>query len=110
MRQILIAITVLCLSASMAFAGHKVTGNLIVSGNAGIGTTAPLGKLQVDGSIYAGVTAPGHAAVSMASSGDVMIGGDVEIDGAIYLDGATGTGAYLCIDANNRPYKNTTCP
>ena len=62
------------------------SGMYAVSGRIGIGTSAPISKLQVDGAIYAGLTIPHHSQVSSGLSGNAMFGRNVEIDGALYVD------------------------
>ena len=52
MRILLIFIYLLFV-CNTSFAGYKVTGNLEVTGNAGIGSSNPRSKLDVDGSVYA---------------------------------------------------------
>jgi hypothetical protein len=65
--RLLHSLAIFVLLCSTSFAGYKVTGNLEVTGNAGIGTSVPRQTLDVEGSVYVtgnigiGTLSPVHA-------------------------------------------------
>ena len=81
------------------YAAYKVTGDLqVVSGNIGVGSTSPRGRIDVDGEIYSsgtgrslfygGGVSIGTSSPDKADTGnDLFVQGNIEADGEIYVDG-----------------------
>ena len=76
---------IMMLLSTPAFAGYKVTGNLEVTGNIGIGTATPRAKIDVDGPIYGTVFHGDGSKLTGVSSQDIYWTGT-----ATNLNAATG--------------------
>lgn len=85
---------------NMAFSTNATqVGIFDASGNLGVGTTQPVGRLSVIGDEARIWTGSGSDTNALAS-GELYVQGDLEVDGTLYSQGLTNnTSFWLCTDA-----------
>lgn len=98
-------------AGDIAFLTNSTTRAMTINGsNVGIGSTAPLSRLEVRGGAARVWTGAGTN-TNAASSGELYVEGDLEVDGTIYGNGSGITGLDddgIAFDDNNNDFTATT--